>query len=149
MPDSQFNPVNPSGQAHVYILIASVHVPLCWQGRGEHSSMSVKRTLSSLFMYKREINPRVNISNTAKFVTCLTLISAVSCHTSTIVLIDKVITRPLILAWVTGTLVDVWKVNFNLNSSITIKEYNEPILIEFSSYIWFKTKCYIMWFTRF
>lgn len=115
LPDSQFVPVNPSGQTHVYILIASVHVPLCWQGRGSQSSMSIKRTLSSLFMYKKKIYPQVYISNTAKFVTCLTLIPGVACHTTTIVLIDMVTTRPMILTWVTSTLVDVWNVKFNSN----------------------------------
>lgn len=115
LPDSQFDPVNPSGQTHVYILIASLHVPLCWQGRRSHSSMSVKQILSSLFIYKKEIHPQVYISNTAKFITCLTLIPGVACHTSTIVLIDMVITRPMILTWVTGTLVYVWNVKFNLN----------------------------------
>lgn len=39
--------------------------------------------------------------------TCLTLISAVSRHTSTVVMIDLVITRPLILTGVTGTLVNI------------------------------------------
>lgn len=68
--------------------------------------MSVKQT-SSLFMYNQEIHPQVYISNTAKFVTCLTLISGVACHTSTIVLIDIVTARPTILTWVTGTIIDV------------------------------------------
>lgn len=69
--------------------------------------MSVKQTLSSLFLYNQEIHPQVYISSIAKFVTCLTLIPGVACHTSTIVLIDIVTARPTILTWVTGTIVDV------------------------------------------